>query len=91
MEPESPEPPAEPEEEGGEEATYFRFFSPSSIWNTQVPTAAPLDPDSTAIVGAFNSLVASELGAKTGPSINTTEFSVPIYTVPSDEPMVEVN
>ena len=72
VEPESPEPPAEPEEEGGEEATYFRFFSPSSIWNTQVPTAAPLDPDSTAIVGAFNSLVASELGAKTGPSISTS-------------------
>jgi hypothetical protein len=88
-EPPAPEPPAEPEVPEPP-AESFRFFSPSSIWNTPVPAGAPLDPDSTTIVGAFDALVDSELQAKTGPSINTTEFSVPIYAVPEDQPTVEV-
>jgi hypothetical protein len=51
---------------------------------------APLDPNSEPIVAAFDSLVASEFGEKTGPSINTTEYSVPIYTVPASQPTVRV-
>lgn len=68
----------------------FRFFSPSSFWNTRVLAAAPLDPNSAAIIGAFNSLIASEQQSQTGPAINTTEYSVPIYRVPADQPTVRV-
>jgi hypothetical protein len=68
----------------------LRFYSPTSYWNAPVPADAPLDPESEQIVGAFNSMVAAEFAAKTGPSINTTEWSVPIYTVPADQPTVRV-
>ena len=74
----------------GQPVKPFRFYSPSSFWNTQVPATAPLDPKSGPIVAAFNSLVASELREKAGPSINTTEYSVPIYTVPAQQPTVKV-
>ena len=77
-------------EEATEEALPQRFFSPSSFWNTPVPEDAPLAPNSSAMVGAFDSLVASEQSAKTGPAINTTEYSVPIYTVPATQPTVAV-
>lgn len=75
---------------GSELPTGFRFFSPTSIWNEPVAAASPLDPDSASIVTALESLVGSELAAKTGPSINTTESSVPLYTVPADQPTVPV-
>ncbi len=68
----------------------FRFYSPQSCWNAPVDPGAPLDPDSPEIVAAFARLVDSELEAKAGPSINTTSYSVPIYTVPADQPTVRV-
>jgi hypothetical protein len=68
----------------------FRFYSPTSFWNTSLPDNAPLDPDSEAIVAAFDSLIESELQARTGPAINTTEYSVPVYTVPRNQPTVRV-
>jgi hypothetical protein len=57
----------------------FRFFSPESFWNRRLPADASLDPNSAAIVGAFDSEIASLT------EINTTRYSVPIYTVPSDQ------
>jgi hypothetical protein len=68
----------------------FRFFSPSSFWNTPVPAEAPLDSKSTQIMDAFQARVVAELQAKTGPSINTAEYSVPIYRVPAEQPTVRV-
>lgn len=68
----------------------FRFYAPTSFWNRQVPADAPLDPNSGPIVEAFDSLIAGELQARSGPSINTTEYSVPIYTVPAGQPTVKV-
>lgn len=68
----------------------FRFYAPSSYWNMPVPTTAPLDPKSGSIMDAFESLVASELQTGTGPSINTDEYSIPIYTVPAKQPTVKV-
>ncbi len=41
-------------------------------------------------MGAFDSLIESEGQANTGPWINTTSYSVPIYTVPPNQPTVEV-
>lgn len=68
----------------------FRFFSPASFWNTPVAAGAQLDPDSAPIMKAFREMVARELGEETGPAINTTEYSVPIYKVPADQATVRV-
>jgi hypothetical protein len=69
----------------------FRFFSPTSFWNRPLPAHARLDRRSAAILGAFDAEIAKEEEAKTG-SVNilTTEFSVPIYTVPATQPTVKV-
>jgi hypothetical protein len=68
----------------------FRFFSPSSFWYGSV-ASAQVDPSSDEIVGALNGLVAEEESAKTGPWINTSEFSVPVYTVAADQPTTTVH
>ncbi|HXB63895.1 MAG TPA: hypothetical protein VNV42_03355 [Solirubrobacteraceae bacterium] len=73
-------PPAEP----------FRFFSPTSVWNRALPANAPLDPSSSAVAGALQEEVAHEEEVKKGPAINTTSWSVPIYTVPANQPTVKV-
>ena len=67
-----------------------RFFSSSSFWNEPVSAGAPLDPTSGEVVGAFDAEVAAEEQAEKGPSINTTKWSVPVYTVPADQPTVRV-
>jgi hypothetical protein len=68
----------------------FRFFSSSSFWNVPLPVDAPVDPSSAAVVGAFDEEIADEEQAKTGPWINTTSYSVPVYTVPAGQPTVSV-
>jgi hypothetical protein len=73
--------------EGG---TPFRFFSPTSFWNESLSADAPLDPSSAEVVGAFGEEVAKEEDAKHGPWINTIAYSVPLYTVPADQPTVRV-
>ena len=71
-------------------AAPFRFFSSTSFWNEPVPVDAPLDPHSTELVGALDAVIAAEEQAKSGPWINTTSYSVPLYTVPADQPTVSV-
>jgi Bacterial Ig-like domain (group 3) len=69
----------------------FRFFAPTSFWNEPVPADAPLDPNSTAIVSAFDGEIAAANDAKEGlPTINTTAWSVPIYTVSNTQATVKV-
>ena len=69
----------------------LRFFSPSSFWNAELPADASLDPSSAAIVGAFDQEIEKEDAVKEGQAtINTTEWSVPVYTVPVNQPTVEV-
>jgi hypothetical protein len=63
----------------------FRFFSESSIWNVPVGDA-PVDPQSAQFVTALAELVAAEGGA----GINTTRYSVPVYTVGARQPRVTV-
>jgi hypothetical protein len=77
------EPPAE-------SAAPFRFFSPTSFWNEEVPVHALLDPNSTAVVDAFDTEIAQEVAAEKRPTINATAFSVPVYTVPAGQPTVKV-
>jgi hypothetical protein len=68
----------------------FRFFSPSSVWNHPVPANASLDPRSAAMVTAFEEGIALERLSGGGPGVNTTDYSVPIYTVPVGQPTVRV-
>jgi hypothetical protein len=69
----------------------FRFFSPTSFWNEDLRADEPLDPTSAAVMRAFNQQLDQEDIAKGGPgNINTIEWSVPVYTVPANQPTVEV-
>ena len=68
----------------------FRFFAPTSFWNTVVSADAPLDPSSAAVVGGLDEEVAAEATNEGGPSIATVDYSVPVYTVPADQPTVRV-
>lgn len=69
----------------------FRFFSSSSFWNEAVPVGALLDPGSVGMVGAFDAaIVKAQEEKKNVPSIDTTAWSVPVYTVPQSQPTVKV-
>jgi len=68
----------------------FRFFESISFWNEPLPAEAPLDPSSAASVALLDEEVATEAQTERGPSIATIDYSVPIYTVPADQPMVQV-
>jgi hypothetical protein len=89
----APAPPAGQDPSAGPPAPAgeaFRFFSPQSFWNAPLADDAALDPESAAISGAFEATIARELQSGNGPWINTTDYSVPIYTVPADQPTVPV-
>lgn len=81
--PQQPPPPVEP-------GTPFRFFSSTSFWNEPIPSTAQADPSSAALVGALDEVVAGEQQGGFGPWINTTQYSLPIYTVPAGQPTVAV-
>jgi hypothetical protein len=70
--------------------TPFRFFAPGSPWNQQLPKTAPLNASSGQFVAALSREVKRELETDQGPSISTTSNSVPIYTVPANQPTVPV-
>lgn len=63
------------------------FFAPTSIWNTPLASNAPVDARSAALVGELN----NELNGPTIPWINTTEWSVPVYTVAGGQPTSKVS
>jgi hypothetical protein len=67
----------------------FRLFSASSPWNEAASNAA-VDPLSPAIVASFLTEISRERLLDKGPTINTLSYSVPIYTVPAEQPMVQV-
>lgn len=68
----------------------FRFFSADSVWNVEPPADAPLDPDSELIVKALTEEVEEEEEQQRGPAINTTSWSVPVYTVAASQPTTTV-
>jgi hypothetical protein len=68
----------------------FRFFSSTGFWNAQPAAGATVDPSSATVVGGLYNLVAANLRAKSGPAVNTTSWSVPIYTVSATQPTVKV-
>jgi hypothetical protein len=71
-------------------STAVRFFSPTGIWNEPLLPTATLDPNSVAITGTLEAYINTTLTNHTGPWINTTSYSTPIYTVPSGQPTVPV-
>jgi hypothetical protein len=75
----APTPPAE------EAAAGSAWFSATSFWNRKLAPGAPLASKSSAYV---SELVRQVEGA--GPWINTDQYSVPVYTVPANQPTVKV-
>jgi hypothetical protein len=73
-----------------ESGAHFHFFSPSSFWNTALGSNARLDPASGEVVGGFAKQIAAETEAGRGPTINTSNWSIPVYTVPANQPTVRV-
>jgi hypothetical protein len=71
-------------------STAFRFFSPTGVWNTSLLPTASIDPKSAAITGTLEAYINTSLANHTGPWINTTSYSTPIYTVPANQPTVPV-
>jgi hypothetical protein len=67
-----------------------RFFADDSVWNRAVPSGAPLDPASGAVTGELLRQVQADITSGRGPWINTTRFSVPIYTVSARQPRLPV-
>jgi hypothetical protein len=67
----------------------FRFFSRTSVWNAPLAQDAALDPGSGALIGAFEQEVLME-GPNNRLNVNTTAYSIPIYTVPAGQPTVRV-
>ncbi len=68
----------------------FRFFSPTSVWNEPLSNQTEIDPSSKAVVNQFASEVAGAEASGEGPWINTTNWSIPVYTVPANQPTVSV-
>ncbi|MGA2455496.1 MAG: hypothetical protein ABSG93_18465 [Solirubrobacteraceae bacterium] len=68
----------------------FRFFVSTSFWNGSLAANAAVDPNSAQLVGQLDAEVAAEERAGNGPWINTSSYSVPIYTVPASQPLIKV-
>jgi hypothetical protein len=67
-----------------------RFFGPGSAWNSPLPADAPLDPDSAAITAVLQKQVEDGFRSSLPPTINTTSYSPPVYTVGSAQARVPV-
>jgi hypothetical protein len=63
-------------------------FSATSFWNTPLAADAAVAPDSQQLVGSFNQQWRDNYG---GVSINTDDYSIPIYRVPADQATVAVS
>jgi hypothetical protein len=62
-------------------------FAASSPWLTQLPSNTPLDPNSAGIVSNLNDQIQNNYGHA---ALNTTSYSAPIYTVPANQPKVNL-
>jgi len=81
---------AHPEAAQSAPIAHFRFFSPASFWNTPLADTARVDPSSAQVMPPFKAEVREEIRESKGPAINTTAYSVPIYTVPANQATVAV-
>src|SRR3954447_16983023 len=67
-----------------------RLFAATSVWNRPLADDEKLDPANASVTKTFRDIVAANLEARTGPWIQTTDSSTPLYTVPADEPTTRV-
>jgi hypothetical protein len=65
-------------------------FAAGSIWNSELPADAPVDPASHKVVADLLRKVEAGHRGGTPPTINTTSYAPPIYTVPAGQPRVRV-
>ncbi len=65
-------------------------FAPGSVWTTPVDGQRMLDPSSDLLVSGLTAIVAEEVRQHDGPWINTTSYSVPVYTVAAGHARVPV-
>jgi hypothetical protein len=63
-------------------------FLATGPWTTPTPAYAPLDPNSSAIVANLVNQVQTTYGHV---ALNTSSYSAPIYTVPADQPTVNMS
>lgn len=66
-----------------------RFFGPKAAWNERAERAK-LDPLSSTLVKALNEQVEGNFAANFPPTINTANYSAPVYTVPAGQKRVPV-
>jgi hypothetical protein len=62
-------------------------FTATGAWNALLPSNAPLDPNSSAIV----SDLVGQVPAPNGAALNTSRYSAPIYTVSAGQATVNVS
>jgi hypothetical protein len=74
----------------GASAAGFRFFSASSPWNRPLPARPRLAGNSRRVLGALEQEIAQQSAQGLTPTIDTSAYSVPIYTVGADQPPVSV-
>jgi hypothetical protein len=67
-----------------------RFFGTAAVWNQPLPADAPVDPLSGALVEDLRRQVQAGFDKRFPPTINTTSYSTPVYTVPADQRRVPV-
>src|SRR5690606_27982320 len=64
---------------------HTRPFSPTSFWNTPLPADAKLDPKSDIYVADFQRQFKQNFGTV---SVNTSQYTPPVYVVDADTPTV---
>jgi hypothetical protein len=67
-----------------------RFFGAHAFWNRPLANGAPLDPNSASITNDLLHQVDANYRSGQVPTVNTTAYSAPVYTVPSWQPRVRV-
>jgi hypothetical protein len=67
-----------------------RFFGRSAVWNRPLPADGPLDPLSPTLVADLKGQVQAGFDKRFPPTINTTSYSTPVYTVPAGQERVPV-
>jgi hypothetical protein len=67
-----------------------RFFNARSVWNAPIPAVAPLDPDSRTLVAELRRQVDDGFAKDYPPTINTVNYSAPVYTVGAHQRRVPV-
>jgi hypothetical protein len=66
------------------------FFAADSVWNRRLPADAPLDPNSPAITTELLRQVDGGYRSGHPPTINSSAYSTPVYTVGGDQPRIRV-